>query len=78
MYFYLWLFAYSILIRFSTATVDASEEVSEEPDENIDPYDLMDAVDIIPLIAKDFFEQIVRIVFVQIFLLCLFYDVPCD
>ncbi|XP_065070567.1 cytoskeleton-associated protein 5-like isoform X2 [Rhopilema esculentum] len=40
--------------------VDASEEVSDEPDENIDPYDLMDAVDIIPLIPKDFFEQIVQ------------------
>eukprot|EP00795_Rhopilema_esculentum_P011233 gene11233-21420_t len=41
--------------------VDASEEVSDEPDENIDPYDLMDAVDIIPLIPKDFFEQIAAV-----------------
>ena len=30
-------------------------------DEAVDPYDLMDAVDIIPLMPKNFYEQIVCI-----------------
>ncbi len=54
-----WLDILEWSVLFISAA-DASDADSAVPDETIDPYDLMDAVDILPLVPKDFFERIVR------------------
>lgn len=60
---------YIFKLRFFCPTGEDAAEESEEVDSAVDPYDLMDAVDIIPLMSKDFYEQIVRLyLFVCLFI----------